>query len=276
MENPKLRLRAAFYQFRPIFGRIRRNLDKVVTALDLDEVQCDLVVLPELAFTGYHFQNKGELLALAEDPQKSTTVDALSALCRKRDFHIVTGFAERARDHCFNSALLIGPRGLERTYRKLHLFSDEKQYFQPGDLPLEPHFLKDARIGMMVCFDWLFPEVARVLALAGTDLLCHPSNLVLNHCQAAMRTRCLENGVYAITTNRTGSDVRPHGTITFTGRSQITAPDGKALLVARVRGAQLGVLDLDLDSARDKAITPRNHKLLDRRPERYQLLTTIS
>ncbi len=269
-----LKLRVAFYQYRPLFGRVRRNLGKIVSALST--LRADLVVLPELAFTGYFFQNRDELLTLAEDPRRSTIVETLRALCRERGFRIVTGFAERARDRCFNSALMLGPQGVERTYRKLHLFGSEKHYFDPGDLPLEVHFLGDARIGMMICFDWLFPETARILALGGADLLCHPSNLVLGDCQEVMRTRCLENGVYAVTANRTGSDIRPHGTLGFTGRSQITAPDGSVLLRARMRGAHLGVIDLDLQRARDKLITPQNHKLHDRRPDRYRALTRIS
>jgi len=71
------------------------------------------------------------------------------------------------------------------------------------------------RVGMMVCFDWAFPEVARALALKGADLIGHPANLVLTYCQQAMVTRCIENLVFAVTANRYGTEERPHGELTL-------------------------------------------------------------
>lgn len=263
------RFRVAYYQFRPSFGRLRRNLDKVVAALD--GCSADLVVLPELAFTGYYFRDRDEALELSEDPDRSSAVDALRALCKANRFRIVTGFAERRADRCFNSALLIGPRGVEHCYRKLHLFNEEKRWFDPGDVELQVNSLGPVRAGILICFDWLFPEAARTLALAGADLLCHPSNLVLSHCQSAMLTRCLENGVYAVTANRTGADRRPHGVLRFTGRSQIVAPDGSLLCRAPAAREVLHQVEIDPARARAKEITPLNHKLRDRRTDCYRL-----
>lgn len=263
-------LRAGFYQFRPSFGRVRANVDRVVRALA--QVEADVIVLPELAFTGYHFRDRDEVLALAEDPGNSPTVEALTALCRERDFYLVTGFAERRLDKVFNSALLIGPQGLMHVYRKLHLFNDESLYFDTGDTPLAVQEVRGARLGLMVCFDWVFPEVARLLALAGADVLCHPSNLVLGFCQQAMLTRCLENKVFAVTTNRYGADRRPHGTLRFTGRSQIVAPGGRLLHRAASRREALFVTEIDPAQARDKKITARNDLLADRRTDHYSAL----
>ena len=264
-------MRIGYYQFRPLFGKVRRNLDRVLHALD--RVQADVLVLPELPFTGYHFRDRAELLELAEDPQRSTTVDALAALCRRQDFHLVTGFAERRGDRVFNSALLIGPGGVEQIYRKLHLFNAETQYFDKGDIPLEVRSVRGAALGLMVCFDWAFPEVARTLALQGAEILCHPSNLVLTYCQQTMLTRCLENRVYAVTANRFGADKRPHGELRFTGRSQIVAPGGTLLARAPSQREHLSILDVDPRAARDKHITPLNDLLADRRVEYYKVLT---
>jgi predicted amidohydrolase len=264
-------LRAGYFQFRPLFGKVRRNLDRVVRALD--GVDADLVVLPELAFTGYHFRDRDELRALAEDPARSPVFDALRALCRARRLHLVAGFAERRRDRLFNSAALVGPRGIVHIYRKLHLFNDETTYFDRGDTDLAVQTVAGARIGMMVCFDWAFPEVARVLALKGADILCQPSNLVLSYCQQTMLTRCLENRVFAITTNRHGADQRPHGLIRFTGRSQITAPGGVLLHRGPAARDELYLAAIDPGLARDKAITPRNDLIADRRPAFYGTLT---
>ncbi|MGQ0656918.1 MAG: ribonuclease E activity regulator RraA [Chromatiales bacterium] len=267
-------LRVGYYQFRPLFGNVRRNLKRVLGALN--DVRADIVVLPELAFTGYYFANRDEALALAEDPSMSTTVATLVALCRERDFLLVTGFAERRHDKVFNSALLIGPQGLMHVYRKLHLFNTEKACFDPGDTPLAVREVRGAHVGMMVCFDWAFPEVARSLALQGADVLCHPSNLVLHYCQETMRTRCLENKVYAVTTNRYGVERRPHGELRFTGRSQIVAPGGKVLSQAPAQRASLFVMEIDLALARNKTITARNDLIADRRAEFYSSLTAAS
>jgi predicted amidohydrolase len=263
-------LRAGYYQFRPIFGQVSRNLQRVIAALA--DADADLIVLPELAFTGYHFKDRAEALALAEDPDSSETVAALAGLCKARDFSIVTGFAERRGDRVFNSALLIGPEGLRHVYRKLHLFNNEKNYFDPGDTPLEVQEVEGARIGMMVCFDWAFPEVARVLVLKGADVLCHPSNLVLGYCQQAMLTRCLENRVFAVTANRFGEDKRPHGAIRFTGKSQVVAPGGRLIQRALSQRETLFVTGIDLEEARNKRLTPQNDLLSDRRPGYYGLL----
>ncbi|MCP4665928.1 MAG: acyltransferase [Deltaproteobacteria bacterium] len=260
-------LRVGFFQFAPKFGQVATNLSKIVSALRGSKA--DIIVLPELAFTGYFFQDRSELASLAEDPSKSPTVSSLIALCRDSDFFLVTGFAERSAEKIFNSALLVGGDGVLHTYRKLHLFNTEKEYFDPGDTPLETIELRGARIGIMVCFDWVFPEVARVLALQGADILCHPSNLVLTYCQQAMRTRCLENSVFAVTTNRCGSDIRPRGALTFTGQSQMVAPEGELIYSAKPDGEELFIAEIDVSKARDKWMTQRNELLRDRRPEYY-------
>lgn len=262
--------RLGYFQFRPLFGRVARNLRKVCQALE--GTRAELVVLPELAFTGYHFRDRAELLALAEDPQDSPTVQALTALCRAGDFHLVTGFAERRRDKVFNSALLIGPGGVEHVYRKLHLFNEETRCFDEGDTPLSVQNVRGVPVGLMVCFDWAFPEVARVLALQGAEVLAHPCNLVLGYCQQTMLTRCLENRVFAVTANRFGPDSRPHGTLNFTGRSQLVAPGGRLLHRAPARAAELFIAGIDPAEARDKRITPHNDLLDDRRPRHYAAL----
>lgn len=239
----------------------------------LSGLKADMVVLPELAFTGYRFRDREELAALAEDPETSSSVARLTALCRHNGFHLVTGFAEKKGDKIFNSALLIGPVGVLNTYRKLHLFNREKEVFDAGDIPLGATEVNGIRIGMMVCFDWAFPEVARTLALEGADLLCHPSNLVLTYCQKAMQTRCLENSVYAVTANRYGTESRAGDTLTFTGQSQVVSPEGKVMCRAGASAQACMVSDIDVGMARDKQITDNNHLISDRRPAYYGKLT---
>lgn len=263
-------IRAGYYQFRPTFGQVQKNIDKVISTLQ--NISADLIVLPELAFTGYYFKNREETWSLAENPQNSATVEQLVNLCKKQKFYLVTGFAEKQNDKVFNSALLLGPEGLLHVYRKLHLFNEEKHWFDPGDTPLEVQEIKGVKIGIMICFDWIFPEVTRILALQGAQIICHPSNLVLNYCQQTMLARCLENGVFTITANRFGTDKRPHGSIRFTGKSQVVATKGELLHRAPSQKEELFITDLDPDLALDKQITPLNQIFEDRRPEYYAKL----
>jgi predicted amidohydrolase len=260
-------MRVGYLQFRPRFGEISVNTARILRALK--GARADLIVLPELPFTGYCFASRRELSTLAEDPRKSQALESLIALCRERDFFLITGFAERARDRIFNSSLLLGPRGLLQTYRKVHLFKDEKRWFDPGDLPFALKSVRGLRVGMLICFDYIFPEATRALALKGMDLLAHPSNLVLDYCQRAMFARSVENGIFSITANRFGEDRRPHGSLLFTGKSQVVGPRGKILRRAPGQRQELAIVTIDPARARDKFMTPRNHLLRDRRPEFY-------
>ncbi len=261
-------MRLGVFQFAPVYGDVAGNTRRILGALS--GAEADLVVLPELPFTGYAFGSREELLRLAEEPEGSPAVEALAGACREGDMHVVAGFAERSGERVYNSALLVGPEGPEAAYRKLHLFDREKEWFDPGDAPPAVHEVRGARVGMMVCFDWVFPEVARTLALKGADVLCHPANLVLAYCQDVMLARCTENLVFAATANRTGGEERCGMSLSFSGRSQVAAPGGRLLFRAGPAGEVLRVVDVDPEEARDKMMTPRNHVLEDRRPELYR------
>src|SRR5258708_1656070 len=226
--SPSLRL--AYVQGRPRFGRVAENLELGLSLAAT--VDADLVVIPELWSTGYVFSSHAEVAELAEDARTGATARALCAAAKREKRHYVAGFAEAARGKRFNSAMLVGPFGVKAVYRKLHLFEREREWFSPGDLPLEVHRVGPARVGMLICFDWRFPETARVLALLGADVIAHPSNLVFPNAQEAMRVRALENRVWTITANRTGTERRPGGTVPFTGRSQVVDPGGEVVVRA--------------------------------------------
>jgi predicted amidohydrolase len=260
-------MRVGYYQYHPEFGAPKQNLAKVEDSLA--GVDADIIVLPELAFTGYFFEDRDELKELAEVVSESPTVHRLSRLCKDNTFYLVVGFAERYKGRLYNTALVIGPSGLVHRYRKLHLFNTEKEYFDPGDTPLNTIEIRGARVGVMICFDWVFPEVARSLALQGADLLCHPSNLVLTYCQQTMITRSLENSVFSITANRTGKETRPRGELLFTGQSQIVGPMGEIVASSNSDEEAVVIYDIDLSNARNKFITENNDLFSDRRPEFY-------
>jgi predicted amidohydrolase len=262
--------RVAFVQGRPRFGRTAENLEAgLALAAGVD---ADLVVLPELWSSGYVFSSRAEVDALAEDPRRGPTARALGAAARREHRHYIAGFPERAAGRAYNSAMLVGPGGVRALYRKLHLFEREADWFEPGDLPLAVHRVGPARVGMMICFDWRFPETARVLALQGADVVAHPSNLVMPHAPAAMITRALENRVAFVTANRTGRESRPGGTVEFTGRSQIVDPRGEVLARAGRAASVARAADVDLALARRKWLTARTPLFGARRPSFYRAI----
>jgi predicted amidohydrolase len=264
--------RVAFVQGRPRFGRPAENLDAALALAST--VDADLVVIPELWSSGYVFSSHAEVASLAEDAGRGATARALSAAARRERRHYVAGFPERHAGRAYNSAMLVGPGGVRAVYRKLHLFEREREWFAPGNLPLAVHRVGPARIGMMICFDWRFPETARVLALLGADVIVHPSNLVMPHAPDAMITRALENRVACVTANRTGREARSGGTLAFTGRSQIVDPRGEVLVRAGRAESVAGAADLDLAAARRKWITDRTPLFASRRPGFYRALVT--
>ena len=265
-------MKIGFVQFCPIFGKKEENLEKVEKLIQNEEA--DLLVLPELFNTGYIFADKEELESLAEKIPEGETIKFLTQLSTQKKMSLVFGIAEKNGDKFYNSAVLLTPEGIKGVYRKLHLFDQEKYLFDPGDQEPEVFDEGKAKIGMMVCFDWLFPEVARVLALKGADIICHPSDLVLPYAQEAMRIRSLENRVFAITCNRTGEEDRVGRKLSFTGRSQITDPRGNILLRASQDKEEVGVVEIDPLLARDKKFTENNFIFDDRRPEFYKRLLT--
>ncbi len=262
-------MKVGFIQTRPRFGEVADNLARALA--QLEEAEGDLLVLPELFTTGYRFTSDAELRELAE-PAGGPSVSAVLDHCRARGRWVVAGFAEAAPEGVYNSAFVAGPGGLVGVYRKVHLFNEEKRWFLPGDLGFPVWDLGPMRLGVLVCFDWCFPEAARSLALGGAQLIAHPSNLVLPHAQNAMVTRCLENQIFVVTANRVGVDDRGDGTVLgFTGRSQVACPDGTRPVVAPERGEAWGALEIEPARADRKHLTPTNHVLLDRRPEHYRV-----
>lgn len=263
--------RIGYLQFEPVLGDIPANRLRISAALEA--VEADLLVLPELAFTGYSLVDRKQALALAENPDDSESVNLLTGIALRTGAHIVAGFAEKVvmdgRETTYNSSVLVGPDGLVATYRKIHLFGFEAELFDPGDRPPEVYDIGGLKVGMMICFDWFFPETARLLALAGADVIAHPANLVLDWCQKSMIVRCLENNLFAVTANRYGTETRQGNSLTFTGGSQITAPLSRILASAPDSGDNLHIVEIDPMIARKKHVTPVNHLLEDRRTELY-------
>lgn len=256
-------MKLAIIQFAPVLG----NLDATIERLSLlfEKVDgADLVVLPELANSGYNFENREQALSLSEEIKSSKFLIFLKESCAQFNFTVATGFSERDDEKLYNSAILLDKNGIIGKYRKLHLFMNEKNIFEAGDVGLPIFEIGGIKIGMLVCFDWMFPEAWRNLALKGVDLILHPSNLVLPYAQSVMPSYALVNRLFIATANRIGTE----RDLSFTGKSVIVDPKGTVLAKAE-EGEEVIIVDIDPELARDKMITPMNDAFKDRRTDIY-------
>lgn len=259
-------MKIGFVQFSPVFGEKEKNFTKVENLLK--NISPDLIVLPELFSTGYLFLNKDELHTLAEPADNGITHDFIFTLCRRKNCAIVYGFAEKTKDKIYNSAIMMAPQGIVGHYRKTHLFYEEWRLFSPGNLPFQVYDYQGVKIGILICFDYVYPEAMRTLALKGAQIVLLPANLVLQFCPHAMITRSLENRIYTVLADRTGSDDRKIKKLRFIGNSQIVAPNAEVLV--RVGTEECAkVINIDPDIALDKKVTPHNDIFKQRREDLY-------
>lgn len=260
-------MRIGIFQFEPKPKAVEENLRKITS--HLANFQADLVVLPELSLTGYLFSSRKELARYAQPIPNSPVCNHLLNFTAQHNINIVLGIAESAGEKIYNSAILVTTNGTIHIYRKVHLFMEEKDLFDPGNLPFPVFTLGGTRIGMLICFDYFFPESGRTLALHGAQIICHPANLILNYAQSMTVTRAQENRVFWLLANRIGTEEQNGKKVSFTGASQIIAPDGAILYRASPEKEELTVLEINPAVALDKNVTPRNHIFTDRRPELY-------
>ena len=237
------------------------------------EADADLVVLPELFATGYFFSSTEQARELAESIPDGPTCCVLREWAQQTGATIVAGVAERDRADLYNSAVVVTPNGWLGTYRKSHLFYEETLHFTPGDgfkvWTVTDRAGASYRLGVMVCFDWIFPASSRTLADLGADVVAHPSNLVLPHCPRSMPVRALESGVFTATANRIGTESNGKEDLTFIGQSVICSP--KAEVLASAPPDQTGIIRAEVDprAARDKRLNPYNDLRQDRRSKLY-------
>lgn len=222
--------------------------------------RADLIVLPELFNTGYNFRNRREAASVAESVPQGPTTQTLREFSKRDGAILVAGIAERKGTSLYNSAIVVKDGKFLGSYRKVHLFHNEKKFFKPGH-----EFKVFGNVGVMVCFDWYFPESARTLMLKGAEVIAHPSNLVLPNCPESMKTRAVENRVYTITADRVGVE----RSLRFIGQSEIVDPHGRIIYRASGTKEECIIRRIAPEKARDKTITPKNNLLRDRMPQAY-------
>ncbi len=272
------------------------NMAKSIAGIrDAASQGAKLIVLQELHRSLYFCQTEDvDVFDLAETiPGPST--DSLSALAKELNVVIVSSlFEKRATGLYHNTAVVLETDGtIAGKYRKMHIPDDpgfyEKFYFTPGDLGFEPIQTSVGKLGVLVCWDQWFPEAARLMAMAGAEILIYPTAIGWDPRDdkdeqtrqkdawvISQRAHAVANGVPVISCNRVGHESDPSGQsegIQFWGNSFIAGPQGEILAAANNSDEQL--LVVELDQARSENIRRIWPYLRDRRIDHYQDLTKI-
>jgi len=255
-------------------GNVKRQLHLIAEAAAQG---VRLLVLPELGNTGYIFNSREEVAELAEPVPDGPTCAAWIQACRQDGVYLCAGIAERDGERFYNTAALIGPAGYIGKYRKVHLWDEEKLFFEPGDLGLPVFHLPFGRVGVMICYDGWHPEVARILALQGADIICDPTCWVLvpglvtaeNPISAYVHMASAHvNGVYMVCADRCGVE---RG-CTFLGHSCVVGPAGFLAGPASLEKTEIVAAEINLVQARYRHWTELADPFADRRTDLYDRL----
>ncbi len=272
----RLPLRVSCIQFEPHFGAVAANIARASDLIRAAATEGSaLIVLPELASTGYVFESEAEAAALSEPVPDGPTTRAWAALAAELGVHIVAGIAEKAGETLYNAAVIVGPEGYLGTYRKAHLWDQENVFFAKGDLGFPVFDTTLGKVGVAICYDGWFPETFRQLTLGGAEIVCIPTNWVPMPDQpageAAMantlhRAAAHTNGIFIACADRVGVERGQP----FEGQSLIIGPKGWPLAgpASRDETETLSAV-VDLDEAGRKDLNTFNSLLRDRRTDIY-------
>jgi N-carbamoylputrescine amidase len=251
----------------------------------------ELVVLPELHLGPYFCQNEDYNHFDLAQPIPGPATDILSAVAKKLGIVIVsTIFEKRAPGIYHNTAVVLDKDGsIAGKYRKMHIPDDpgfyEKYYFTPGDIGFKPIITSIGKLGVLVCWDQWFPEAARLMALAGAEILIYPTAIGWDANDSAaeqrrqldawitiQRSHAVANGIPVISCNRIGFEQAPDSDtgITFWGNSFIAGPQGEIMMQA---GTDINVLTATIDNSRVERVRQIWPYLRDRRIDEYGDLT---
>ena len=275
--NQESRMKVACLQMEPRIGQVQANVARSLEMIaQAAQAGAKLAVLPELCNTGYVFKTRDEALALSEEVPDGPTCEAWMAAARKHSMFIVAGITERENDKLYNAAVLIGPEGYIGTYRKNHLWGDENIFFEPGNLGVPVFDIGVGRIACAICYDIWFPEIFRLAALQGADMLCVATNWVPMPAQPGnlpMMANILAmggahaNSMFVAAADRIGIERGQP----FLGNSLIVSHTGWPVAgPASLDREEMIVADIDLAEARlNRNLTDFNERLRDRRTDMY-------
>lgn len=278
----KDQVRVALGQIDVAWMQPASNLERITRAVEqaTDEGPVDLILFPELANSGYvkgRDKDFGRDYFKLAEPVPGPFVEALGKVAARHHVYLVTGFLEAhplIPGSVYNSSVMVGPAGeVLGVHHKMHIPGEERHYFYPGNtIVVVPTEL--GRIGLMVCADRRFPELARVLTLKGAEIICSVANIPGAERAAAdpegayfvPRCRAMENRLFFAEVNRVGTQEE----LRFRGQSCVAGPAGDLLARSEgtceeiVRATMCGDAMLE-----QRAIFP---DFRDRRPEHYRLL----
>jgi N-carbamoylputrescine amidase len=269
------------------------NLDFSIAKIhEAAAANADLVVLPELHLGPYFCQNEDFNHYDLAQPIPGPTTDILSTVAQKLSIVIVsTIFEKRAPGLFHNTAVVFDRDGsIAGKYRKMHIPDDpgfyEKYYFTPGDLGFKPIQTSIGKLGVLICWDQWFPEAARLMALAGAELLIYPTAIgwdnndnkeeqqrQLDAWITIQRSHAVANGIPVIACNRIGFEQSPDSAagINFWGNSFIAGPQGE--IIKQADDSESSLLTCTLDKSRTEYIRKIWPFLRDRRIDAYNDLT---
>ena len=272
------KIKVAAVQTDPKLRQNRNNLNGILSAASRAAEQgARLIAFPECSLTGYIFTSREEALPYAETIPGPSTAE-LTPLCKQLDIHVIFGLLEKEGDRLFNALALVGPQGVIGGYRKNHLpYLGIDRFVDKGDRPFQVYRTPIANIGMHICYDILFPESARIMALLGADIVVLSTNFpqgrgeILN-CVA--RARAIENRVHLVLSDRVGEE---RG-FAFAGLSNIVEATGEVLGLANPDKEENVYGEVSLAAARQKhrVFLPGEWEIdtmADRRPELYGVIT---
>ncbi len=261
-------------QFSPTWDNKVENYQRIASIQA--DIEADVIVLPELCTNGYSFLTKEEAYKQAEE--SAIVANFFQPFSNKKNSVIIAGFAEKEGEDVYNSAIVVLPFTNYEVYRKTHLFFKEQLCFSSGNTGFKviEHPNKDCKIGIMICYDWRFPESARTLALQGADIIACPANLVTSVWEIGMKSRALENAVFVAVANRCGTEVRTlenneEQKLTFTGKSVLYDTMGAHLCQATTGTDEILTFTIDTKVARNKTFNAYNDIFNDRNPSLYKL-----
>ena len=275
----------------PCTSSIDDNRSRIAAAIaDVAARGAELVVLQELHNTPYFCQTENvELFDLAE-PIPGPSTSFYGALAREHTVVLVTSLFERRAAGLYHNTAVVFERdgSIAGIHRKMHIPDDpayyEKFYFTPGDLGFQPIQTSVGRLGVQVCWDQWYPEGARLMALAGADILIYPTAIGYESSdtpeeqarqrqawQLVQRGHAVANGLPVVAVNRVGHEPDPSGQtrgIQFWGTSFVCGPQGELLAEASQTEPENLIVDLDLH--RSEQVRRWWPFLRDRRIDAYQ------
>lgn len=253
-------MKIAIAQITPELGNKQKNLKKIKDAAY--KAASDLVVFPEMATTGYML-TKQELKKLAETTE-GETVSELKKIACENNCILVVGMPEKLNNKIFNTSVIIGPKGLITKHQKTHLFLKEKLYFSPGETNPTIFECQKVKIGIGICYDYMFPEYWRNLALRGAQIFINPANFVFQYGFYMMKARAIENGIFSICVNRVGKE---RGQKFFGGSEAV---DNRGNIIYKAKDKEIvKTLTIDPKKSKDKRWNKYNDLFLDRRTDIY-------